>query len=77
MRNSRESLRGRVDPMWLINDIECLEPYSANLEINGECGDLLRQTEKIDGSVEEIWFKLGLQINRASPALMLESSLIL
>lgn len=39
---------------------------ATHLEIDSEGRDLLRQTQKIDGSVQEIRLELGLEINNAS-----------
>ena len=41
-----------------------------SLEIDCKCWDLLRQSKKIDGSVQQVRFKLGFEINRTTPSVI-------
>ena len=41
-----------------------------SLKIDCKCWDLLRQSKKIDGSVQQVRFKLGFKINRTTPSII-------
>lgn len=61
----RECLHGTADPKSLTFSLRHTRQLRelTHLEIDCESRHLLRQPKQVNGSVQETWFKFGLQIN--------------